>query len=450
MLNKKILVAAVIGGLFAGNAAAAVDLNATPSAPLKFASELKAPVSLTAAAAADDVTFKLGYNFSAGEVRNGRFECTNNIKMAGAAVASGTTGAAGVTVGSVNGINTNALFFSLTGGSAPAVTDAIVLTVSANNELTDYADVNCAFSIYDQPSQAQAGGETGRIYTTGFKPFITRPSGVVFKATAGKATANVSANPAYTQFTAGGLNGTFGSLAFTKATGVWKADGTQIALADIFADATTVTIDGNLASATKVTWNAKDSDSISAGKDKATFKFDTAAGINKDDINGNTIYVANGTGQILVEKNYVAKLNGVAKSANIVLGTYGDQVVGEIDRNGTELQAPLVQVPGGWLARIALTNTGASDRAYSIRTLDAANNDDGTAGQKLILNTVTGTLPKNGTKVIKLADADIDLATGGRRGTVIVTVDAPTTEIQGLYQVVNPNNGLVNNHIMTK
>src|SRR5690606_26593622 len=55
------------------------------------------------------------------------------------------------------------------------------IDVDATNTLEDGGDVNCAFSIYDQPSQAQAGGATGRIHTTGFQPFIKRAPGFVFE-----------------------------------------------------------------------------------------------------------------------------------------------------------------------------------------------------------------------------------------------------------------------------
>ncbi len=444
MLNKKVLAAAIVGGLFAGNAFAAVDLNATTPAPLKFASELKAPVDLTAAGIADNATVKVGYNFSVGEVRYGRLECTNNIKMASATVASSD---ADFTVGAVNGINTNALFFSLTNEALTGATDGVVLTFAAANTLTDYADVKCSFSIYDQPSQAQAGGTgvgSGQIYTTGFKPYISRASGVTFAATEGKATADVGANPAYTAFLA---TGKFGELDFSATTGVLKADASQIALADIFDDATTVTVTGDLSAADDLTWSGESADDIDGNV--ATFAFDGA--IAQADLAGDVVYAENGDDQILVEKNYVAKLNGVANT-NYVLGNYAEVKVGEIVRNGTELQAPLVQVPGGWIARIALTNTGSSDREYTIRTLDAANEDNGSAGKKLTLGSAlqTGTLPKNGTKVIKLDDAALDLATGGRRGTVIVTVDAPSEQIQGLYQIVNPANGLVNNTVLIR
>src|SRR3546814_2508314 len=84
-----------------------------------------------------------------------------------------------VSLGAINGEGTSALFFSMTGNGVASETDLIA--VAAGNTLEDGGNVSCAFSIYDQPSQAQAGGATGRIYTTGFETVIERAPGFVFQ-----------------------------------------------------------------------------------------------------------------------------------------------------------------------------------------------------------------------------------------------------------------------------
>ena len=75
-LNKKLLVSAIAGLLISGNASAVV-LGVDP--PRQYARELVKPVALTDAN--DDIEFNLGYNFSGGEVRYGRLECTGNIQI---------------------------------------------------------------------------------------------------------------------------------------------------------------------------------------------------------------------------------------------------------------------------------------------------------------------------------------------------------------------------------
>ena len=36
------------------------------------------------------------------------------------------------------------------------------------------------------------------------------------------------------------------------------------------------------------------------------------------------------------------------------------------------------------------------------------------------------------------------------RATLVVTVAGPTNQIQGLYQIVNPANGALSNHVMVR
>ena len=61
----------------------------------------------------------------------------------------------------------------------------------------------------------------------------------------------------------------------------------------------------------------------------------------------------------------------------------------------TQLQAPLAQVPSGWLSRLALTNTGSTARPYTIAV-------QGETGNTISTSNLTGTVPANGTTVIDL------------------------------------------------
>ena len=86
MLNKKLLAVAIVGTLVAGNAAAA-NLSASGGAiPAIFAKEIVVPsagiVLNSSGNPAADLTWNVGYNFSAGEVRYARLECSNTIKFA--------------------------------------------------------------------------------------------------------------------------------------------------------------------------------------------------------------------------------------------------------------------------------------------------------------------------------------------------------------------------------
>ena len=183
-LNKKLLASAIVAGLaISANAQAAINLGVDD--PLVFASELDDGTAL--ATTADDIDVTIGYNFSNGEVRYGRFECSENMTMDSVTL---TEGGGNVTLGAINGEGTSALFFSMTGNGA--VSDADTISFVSNNTLEDGGTVSCSFSIYDQPSQAQAGGATGRIYTTGESDVITRASGFTFEMNAAGASGPVA------------------------------------------------------------------------------------------------------------------------------------------------------------------------------------------------------------------------------------------------------------------
>ncbi|HZH44666.1 MAG TPA: hypothetical protein VEY50_11350 [Lysobacter sp.] len=424
-LNKKLLATAIAAGLLVtANANAAVDLDPDTDAVV-FASELEDGTLLTTIE--DDVVFPVGYNFSPGEVRYGRFECSANLTMDNVAV---TSGSGDLAVGAINGEGTSALFFSMTAGGLGA-DESITLTVEGDNTLEDGGDVSCSFSIYDQPSQAQAGGATGRIATTGMVTVIERESGFVFDATPGEATADVATD--YTAFVAGGV---FGELQFEEVAGVLKADGTQITLADIFDPDTTVVVAGDFTAATDLEWDGLSADTVD--DEAMTFERDTIV----PGLNGNLLYVENGTDAIQIS-SYTATLNAVANAGYQVTSTITVDA-GEIVRNGTELQAPLVQLPAGYLSRIMLSNTGSVERPYSIRVIG----EDGNVISTNAAN-MTGTIPANGSRFFE-TNTFITGFSAGTRATVIITVDAPTDQIQGVYQIVNPANGSISNHVMVR
>ena len=116
--------------------------------------------------------------------------------------------------------------------------------------------------------------------------------------------------------------------------------------------------------------------------------------------------------------------------------------LGSIVRNGTQLQAPLAQVPSGWLSRLALTNTGSTARPYTIAV-------QGETGNTISTSNLTGTVPANGTTVIDLTTV-LTGFTASPRATLNVTVAGPNNQIQGLYQIVNPDKGSISNHVLVR
>lgn len=426
-LNKKLLAGAIVGLLFSTGASAAT----LGTAPVSYAAEMNVPVNLTPVPAGADIDFPLGYNFSSGEFRAARFECTSNVQIT--TINGITLNTGNVTFGAINGTGTAAISFSMTAINplaAPTNADVVSIDVAAL-KLVGAGDVNCAFSIYDQPSQAANGGATGLIYTTGMKAYIKRAPSFVFAATPGTATADVeAAGGAYTDFVLGNP-GIFGALKFVPAAAMpLKADGTAITMADIFSADTTVSVDGDFSAADDVDWDGSLEDDIS--NTVASWDYATAVGLD-----GNLEFLE--SGDAIPASDYSATLHADTNAGY----TVADVTVnaGKIVRNGTELQAPLVQLPNGYLSRIALTNTGSIARPYKMSVIT----ETGTTGN---FSNSTGTIPAKGMVVVDLPN--VLTYVGQSRGAVTVNVSGPTNQIQGLYQIVNPAVGSISNHVMVR
>ncbi|MBW8311410.1 MAG: hypothetical protein K0M64_05185, partial [Rhizobium sp.] len=124
------------------------------------------------------------------------------------------------------------------------------------------------------------------------------------------------------------------------------------------------------------------------------------------------------------------------------VGGRGPQALGAKTRNGTELQAPLAQVPANYLSRLVLTNTGSQDRPYEVAVFGETGNVISTAN-------LTGTVPADGTQVVDLTSV-LTGFTAAPRATLNVTISGPNSQIQGLYQIVNPDSGTISNHVMVR
>ena len=430
-LNKKLLAGAVLAGLAFSANVSAVELGVDD--PLVFASEIEDGTELSTII--DDVDFAIGYNFSNGEVRYGRYECSANLTMDDVTL---TEGGGNVALGAINGEGTNALFFSMTGNGIASENDTI--TVAGDNTLEDGGNVTCAFSIYDQPSQAQAGGTTGRIYTTGFATVIERSTGFAFEMDpegSSQAVADVEdPNGAYFGFVNG--DNDFGNLAFYAVDDVLNHMGNEISLWDIFSGDTAFVVNGDFTAADPSCplvhddWGCPDE----SDDESATFV------IGGNWLDDDFFFFETGEDAI-PESNYTATLLADA-NAGYDVDDVGPIAVGEITRNGTQLQAPLVQTPNAWVSRIVLTNTGTTSRPYEMAVTGESGNIIGIDSTLLV-----GTVPGNGTKVIELDDVLLTFS-GQSRATINVTVAAPNNQIQGLYQIVNPESGSISNHVMVR
>ncbi|QCO67079.1 hypothetical protein E5843_03510 [Luteimonas yindakuii] len=467
-LNKKVLAAAIVGGLFAGSAHAAVDISAPASAPspaVRIAAESVVPANGLVVANtgnALDLVSRLGYSFSNGEVRYARVECSDNMEFTSGAVALSGAG----TPGAINGLNTNAIYFSITATGATLTADS-TLTINGARTVDSKDNVSCTYGLYDEPSQAQAGGTNGRIATfTG--NYLTFAQSYDIVTTPGTSIADVEANPSFSLFDTDELYtsigafryGLVGNLGTTPArtTPIDPADGVAVTLTDMMGTGTALVFTGDFSAAANATGNAWTGEALNrvfiaptaAGCDSFTAGTDFAANslsattarftVNNNSRSGVLCLVSRGGGYAIPASDYTVALDAVATGTAFVATDIAAKDLGSIERNGTELQAPLAQIPNDWFSRVVLTNTSGTARSYSINVLTEE-------GVTVTTGTLTGMVPANGTKVIENVR---EIFTGANRATLVVNVAGPDKSIQGLYQIVNPSQGSISNHVMVR
>lgn len=439
--------------------------DANPVAVLyarEIAASSMSPVTLTNTAGSLNLTSALGYSFSQGEVRHARLECPGHVRFsAGSTVVASDTAA--TSLGAINGLGTSVITFSIT-ASTSGLTATDTVTVTGNRSITSTADASCSFSLYDHPSEAQAGGTAGRIITRTGAYLSFGPSWQLVADPVFTSTADVEASPAYSVLVASGDTTTtragLSELTYGLVTPTpLRPDSAPITLADLMATGANGTIlgvvgdftsaanaDGSFTGAalSRVFLATDDTCTTLATPASAltatTATFNVGATGFTDD---NLCLQTNGVAAIPAA-DYTALVMPTAASAAYIHGNISQLAAGRIVRNGVELQAPLVELPAGFVSRIALTNTGNVARAFTWRFVPAA------VGRTTPATTGSGTIPANGLLVLALADVLGVPGAMSPRGTFIVSASAPSNAIQGLYQIVNVASGSISNTQMVR
>lgn len=451
-----------------------VIISDTTPVPVRYASEINAtvasPVTLPNTTGSLNLRTALRYNFTETEVRYARIECPASVRfLAGSTVVASDPAA--TTLGSLNGLGTNAITFSVTANTT-GLTATDTVTVTGNRSITSTIPASCTYSLYDNPSQAQAGGAEGRIVSVTGAYIAFAPSWQLLSDPTFTSTANVEATPAYTGFVASGDTTTtragLAELTYgLVASPPLRIDGNPITLADLMAtggSGTKLVVTGDFSAAANTTGAAFTGAALNrvflatddtcttlatpaASLTETTATFNVGATGFTDD---NLCIQPNGVSEIPAA-DYTAQVQPVAASSSYVVSNSAVLAAGRIVRNGVELQAPLVQLPTGYISRIALTNSGSTARAFAWRFLPASG---GSASESNTTTTGalsgTGTIPANGASVIALGDVLGGFGSTPPRGTFIVTAAAPSGSVQGLYQIVNPTNGSISNYVMVR
>lgn len=497
--NKQTLAFAIVGALASGSALAGAEIQ---TANTIFAKEIGLPADLTV-----PVEWTIGYNFNEQEVRYACIRLTG-ATLAGVTPevldAPGGATSANVSVGSVNyNSNNTVAFFTLTDIQTSPVAATAGYAVSLAGQqvhVSNYSDqVTATVGLYDNPAAAGVCADAGSanpqlIPGTGDTAnLIGFKKSYAFTIDPNKLTASVDVDPSYTQFidttgapaqvSNGGIVGWLSNVTLSLVANPGLiADGSRaITLADIFPASSTYSVqaatgqDFNWAAsaaltastgtAAAVTYNTPHTVASSVVNVSGGFDADLTVTSGKV-ANGEKIeipvseYTANLS--VIPNPNYSLQADGKrSATVPVILSPDFDEAqatddnavdsayqtagfAGQIDQDGVRLQAPLVQVPGGWLSRLVITNTGKKDRKFFLKVYSEDGNNV-TTGQ------LTGYVVKaESTYVIEsLGDTVLQGFTAGKnkRGTIVAVVAGPQKEIKGLYQIVNPE-GALSNYVM--
>jgi hypothetical protein len=430
--------------------------DAGDNVPVVVAEEVVVPPSRTISNVdnALDIVTNVDYAFSPGEVRYARMDCPGVVFDDSTTVAY--SGDPSNTIGAVNGIGSSAIYFSITAGASPVLAGD-QLAIGGDRGISAAQATDCTYGLYDFPSEAQAGGADGRVATASGGYLRYGPSYALEVTSQGLATADVeSADPPFSAFTDDaptndpgvGQLGRFDVGTTEEVNGGTQPvglDGTPIGLEDLLDDDTSLVFSGDFSAAGTV-FLADDADCENELLEADSFDDSGAVfTIGNEAGSAYLCYVAGG-GVAIAAGDFTVAYDAVpVDPTTYAAPDVAAQAIGSIVHNGTELQAPLAQVPGaGWLSRMVLTNTGGVDRPFEISVSGETGNTIGT-------NNTTGFVPANGTVVVDLTTVMTSFTAGQqRRGTLNVTVAAPNDQIQGLYQIVNANSGSLSNHVMVR
>jgi hypothetical protein len=476
--KKSFLALAVAVALTPLSTLAALNLETSTGGAI-YATQIKLNPTATVSATGTELqaTGTLGVGTPANQTLYFRFDLSNGATFAGPPVFVGPpdSGTVGGSVSSVTlvsgGAGSNFVVFSAQPSDA---TETLPIdgafSITASTSLTEgitvinrnpvtlqyrlYAILGSALNPTVAPPVDTLETKTGT--------YVSFKTGVTLTTVPYTNTADVEATPSFTAFLlpastppfATLTNANLGDVTLTADTTVLLKKGTAVAaLNDLVAVGSTLAVAGDFsarAAGVAGVRRGAAANSACAGNTADATPTDTAASFTLagGDVTGASLasaicYIVNGTSVIpeSAPNDYTIALQGVAVSAEYDPVVISATNLGNIIRNGTELQASLAQTPAGWTSRIALTNTGTLPRVYTTRFLP-----EGTDTFALA-TAAEGSVPAGGTVIVNVADVVTITASDGsarKRGTIVMNVAGPTSSIQGIYQLISPAGAVTN------
>jgi hypothetical protein len=452
MVSKKILGVA-IAAAFSAPAFAAIDLtlgtNGAGAGAVVYAKEtittaqvVDGFVQLTAAGTELNTIAALGFGVSAGSHAFIRVDLTNAKFKTGVVAADVTLPGKTVTTDYVvqvaqgGAVGDSYVILDVT--AVTALTQAQTLQLAlAGLQVSPTAPATVGFAHYS--TSPNAVGQTGALATDSYAA-ISVANVLTPTVVASNAVADVTAEPAFTEFDNGSTTESLGTVEFKLATGSLTAVGATVnslaQVANVADGQSSLTIAGDLSfttdtdgvaadTAANLTIGGSASDVAATNVPSGKHSRFTTAGLAV-----NTPYTVSITAESPINAGaYTLSTNlvGIANAA------YGPQNVsaalGSITRSGTTVQVPYITTFGDYNQRLVLVNRSNLDAPYTITfTPEAGVTATGKAA-------ATGTLPKGKTVILKASDV-VEI-TGSTRTAATVVITAPDTTIDAATTSIN-------------
>lgn len=439
MVSKKLLSAAIAAAFISAPAFAVIDLDADTGA-VKFAKEAVVDanedggfLSVTAAANNLDVTTVIGTGVTEANQVYVRFDLSN-AKFATQVVGANltTTGnALSITVQQGGAAGQSYVIFQITADTLD-IDQADTLTLAlADLAVSTSAAVNVTYAAYDTPSSAVNQTVANRLATSTTAGAISVVNALTAEFTPGTtATAEVSAD--FTEFLAASLSETLGSVTFAVDTAALLPDSSAItALTDVVVSDSDLVLTGDLSFGDfTLDGCAIDSDtgSLEDGGDCVVTDFAINTAYSFDvTVDGATT---------IVPGSYTATVDYVKLATGLFNPVDASGTVGNIDRNGTSVKVPFVNVNPAFNQKIIIINRGTNAVPLTISDLIA---DVETTGFAL---TATGAstimLPAGKQTVLDSADLfEVAEGSASKKGAATLNIAAPMPKIDVLFQTTN-------------
>jgi len=449
MKKRNVALQAALAAVFAvaaTSASAAVTLSSTvASTPVKYATELTV-ANVTVTGTGLNLVFSPAWGVAAGNHLYVRVDLSN--AQFGTALAAGdlTSGTAGATVSLSSGgaVGGTSVIFDVSSTAGVVLTDVLTLVPTSIKYLNPAQAATATVNVYDSASAANVGGAglgftlTGDYITTAaalvttftpltntaqvaqsFKNFAANASGVNTANTAVQALGSVQTvvNAAGALVPSTGVAAVAADLATASdlvVTGVFDAVGTTGSIGVSAAAGTCGTL-------TAGTLNTA----------KTTATFTGFAGVTLVAAKPFVCFTANGLTAIPAQVDTgVLTFTGVLAGATIANAS---GTVGTILHDGTELQTPWFSTAPGYISRVFLTNNGSTAAPISGTTILTETGNTCTVGTG-----AATTIPANSMIEIT-ADQLCSSFSGAKRAAAVFTIEQPTSQIQGVYQITSPS-----------